>query len=119
AAARSRTTGSSSRWARRRRRRIGLGGKENADGLPSGRWGKSPRVYQIRSKIEPRYGHSSPSLINTIGLARNEETCGKCRYSIIKIYKRLERPEGRPSLHVRHATAVSFGSSIVPLNFGG
>ena len=25
---------------------------------------KSPRVYHIRLKIEPRYGHCSPSLIN-------------------------------------------------------
>src|SRR5262249_20708159 len=38
--------------------------RRKGDGRPSGRWRKSTRVYHIRSKIEPRYGHSSPSLAN-------------------------------------------------------
>jgi hypothetical protein len=32
---------------------------------------------------------------NTIGLSRNEETCGKCRCSVM--LTSVPRPEGRPS----------------------
>jgi hypothetical protein len=32
---------------------------------------------------------------NTIGFSRNEETCGKCRCSVM--FTSVERPEGRPS----------------------